>query len=166
MTPEKEHIMKQYEICQGEDDKAIVWHKRFLKDAMEKASWSKDPSTRCGSVILDSKRRKVSEGYNGFARGVEDTEERLNNRDLKYPLTIHAEINAILFAKQDLTDCTLYVVPLPPCAACASVIIQSGITTVVAPIMTADIEERWGESVTLSRIIFKEAGVRLIEIDI
>lgn len=157
-----------YAACTGDGDisKEMIWHERFLRDAEEKASWSKDPSTRCGAVILDAKRRKVSEGYNGFARGVKDTYERLNNRELKYPLTIHAELNAILFAKQDLDGCTIYVTPLPPCAGCASIIIQSGIRRVVARAMTPEIEERWGESVALSRVIFKEAGVELLELDL
>lgn len=153
-----------YEICQGDGDSTNLWDRRFLKDAAEKASWSKDPSTKCGSVIVDSKRRKVSEGYNGFARGVKDTPFRLENRDEKYELTIHAEVNAILFSKQDLEGCTLYVVPMGPCSRCASLIIQAGISRVVAPKLTDDLKERWGSSVSRSRQIFKEAGVEFAEI--
>ena len=38
-------------------------------------SWSKDPSTKVGAVIVDDKNRIVSVGYNGFPRGVEDSEK-------------------------------------------------------------------------------------------
>ena len=142
------------------DNDPDKWHKRFLEMAKLISTWSKDPSTQVGSVIVDKNRRIISTGYNGFAVGVHDTQERLENRELKYPLTLHAEENALSFAKQDLTDCVLYVYGLPPCAHCASLIIQSGIKQVY----TYELDEenpRWKDSIALTKQIFREARVDL-----
>jgi dCMP deaminase len=81
--------------------KLVDW---ALGMAVHVAKLSKDPSTKVGAVILDSKRRIVSGGYNGFPRGVEDSDERLNNRETKLRMTIHAERNALSFATAQLTD--------------------------------------------------------------
>lgn len=135
------------------------WHIRFLELAEFIAQWSKDPSTKVGAVIVDEKRRIVSTGYNGFAIGVDDSENRLVDRTIKYPIILHAEENAMSFAKQNLDNCSLYVSGLPPCAHCASLIIQSGIKNVYA--WNLDIPERWKDSINLTNQLFCEAGVKL-----
>lgn len=56
------------------------WDKRFLGLAKHISSWSKDPGTQTGSVIVDQKGRVVSVGYNGLAQGVQDLPERLKQR--------------------------------------------------------------------------------------
>ena len=77
----------------------IKWHKRFLEIAKEVSTWSKDPSSKIGAVIVDSNTKQIiSQGYNGFPRGIVDNLEVLNNRELKYKYVIHAEINAIFNA--------------------------------------------------------------------
>ena len=135
------------------------WHNRFLDLAEVVATWSKDPSSKVGAVIVDANRRVVSTGYNGFARGVRDLRERYENRDVKYKIVLHAEENAIMFAKRNLDGCTLYVTNMPPCAHCASLIIQSGIKRVVA--IKREVPDRWKESVELTKQLFDEAGVEL-----
>ena len=124
---------------------------------------SKDPSTKVGAVIFDPKRRIVSAGYNGFARGVLDTEERLSNRDIKYRLVLHAEQNAIMFATAPLDGCTM-VVTHPCCAQCAALTIQSGIAHVIWPKPEAAFLERWAADMTLTMTQFAEAGVTVEEI--
>ena len=135
-----------------------MWNKRFLGLATYVASWSKDPSTKVGAVIADENKRIVSLGFNGFARNVKD-DDRLNDRNIKYAMVLHAEENAILFAKRDLSGCNLYVSGLPPCSHCASLIVQCGIKHVYA--WKQEIPERWQESVALTEKIFEEAGVTL-----
>lgn len=142
----------------------LKWHRRFLLMADHIAQWSKDPSTKCGAVIVDDKQRIISLGYNGPPRGIKDTQERLNDRQLKYDLTIHAEMNAILFANVSLEGSILYVSPMAPCIRCAVHIIQTGISTVVFPKLPKDKEERWGESVKLSKQMFEEVGIKWVEI--
>ena len=70
-------------------------------------------------------------GYNGFPVGIKDN-DRLNNRDLKYEIIIHAECNAMMFANVSLKGYKLYTYPFMPCPKCSSMIIQAGITTVVS----------------------------------
>jgi len=137
----------------------INWHDRFLKLAEHISQWSKDPSTQVGAVIVDNARRIISTGYNGLPLGVEDSADRLHTRETKYEMIVHGEINAILFAKQDLQGTTLYTWPFMPCSRCAGIVIQSGIKTVVAP--NCD-NTRWKESFTLSKTMFREAKVELI----
>ena len=124
---------------------------------------SKDPSTKVGAVIFDDKRRIVSAGYNGFARGVKDTTLRLKDRDLKYKLTLHAEKNAILFATAPLDGCTI-VVTHPCCAQCTAQIIQSGIKHVMWKKPTNDFLLRWRDDMKLSYVQLEEAGVTMTEI--
>ena len=42
------------------------WDYRFLDMASLISTWSKDPSTKVGAVVVDDDRRIVSLGYNGF----------------------------------------------------------------------------------------------------
>jgi dCMP deaminase len=136
-----------------------IWNRRFLELASFISNWSKDPSTKVGAVIVDCNRRIISTGYNGFPIGVSDDHERLENRDFKYKAILHAEENAIMFAKKDLSRCSLYVSSLPPCSHCASLIIQSGIKNVYT--WEQEIPERWQESINITKTMFKESGVSL-----
>lgn len=129
------------------------------------AKLSKDPSTKVGAVLFDEKRRIVSAGYNGFARGVADTDERLSNRDVKYRLVLHAEKNAILFATGPTHGCTM-VVTHPCCAQCAALIIQAGVAHVMWPKPATEFEERWRQDLVLTREQFTEAGVSIYEVDV
>lgn len=126
------------------------------------AKLSKDPSTKVGAVIFDEKRRLVSAGYNGFARGVQDSPARLHDRDTKLKLTLHAEKNAILFATAPLNGCTL-VVTHPCCAQCAAQTIQAGIRYVIWPKPTREFLSRWADDYAYSLAQFREAGVEVVE---
>jgi len=134
------------------------WDHRFLELVQLVASWSKDPSTKTGAVIVDSDRRVVSVGYNGLAKGVYDNRERYADRDVKYKMIVHCERNAIIFAHRDLAGCTLYTYPFMSCAPCAGMVIQSGITRCVAP---RNENPRWIEDFEISKQMFEEAGVAL-----
>ena len=139
--------------------KATKWQRRFFDLAYLVASWSKDPSSQIGAVIVDAQNRVISTGFNGLPVGVKDTEERLGDRATKYKMILHAEENAIMFAKQNLNGCSIYVTKMPPCAHCAALIIQSGIKYVYVP--QTEIPERWRESTELTGQMFKEAGVKI-----
>ena len=52
------------------------WDERFLELAKQIASWSKDPSTQVGCVVVGPDREIRSTGFNGLPRGIEDSEER------------------------------------------------------------------------------------------
>jgi dCMP deaminase len=99
-------------------------------------------------------------GFNGFPRGTEDYHQHLNNREVKLRRTVHAEVNAILTARERLEGYTIYVTPLHPCAACAGVIIQSGIKRVVAE-MAKEPNPTWAADFKAAARMFKEAGVEV-----
>lgn len=144
-------------------DKLNIWDSRFLSLADHISCWSKDPSTKTGAVIVDRDRRIISTGYNGFPRGVTDSHSRLSDRAEKYKFVVHADANAVLTAKGDLSDCTIYVTPLPPCCECTKMIIQAGISRVVCRVFRdSAMETRWAESVAASRIMLAEADVDLL----
>lgn len=136
---------------------------RGLRLAKEVASWSKDPSTRIGCIITDKLHRPISWGYNGFPRNIEDSEERLNNREIKYKYVIHAEANAIInsYTIERLRDSIMYVYPCQPCCECSKLISQVGISQVIT-IENKDMDQRWHESFHYSSMILKESNIELI----
>jgi len=137
------------------------WDIRFLEVAKLISTWSKDPSTQVACVIVDEENRIISTGYNGFPRGVEDTKERYNDREKKYSMIIHSEINAIIFAQRSLKNCTIYTYPMPPCARCTGAIIQSGIKRIVSITPTDDHRERWQTEFDLSQQMCRESKIQM-----
>lgn len=119
---------------------------------------SKDPSTKVGAVIVSPQNEIASMGYNGFPKGVDDSQERYADRETKYQYVVHAEENAVVFSKGQTLGSTIYIWPLFPCSNCAKLIIQSGIKRVVSPSIT---EGRWNESHKVACIMFDEADVEL-----
>jgi dCMP deaminase len=144
------------------------WDLWFLNMARYVSTASKDPSTRTGAVIVDENRRVISVGYNGFAKGVEDTEQRLNDRAYKYEMVVHCETNAVLFADRDrLQGSTLYTWPFMSCSVCAAKMIQAGVKRVVTKetehvdTTHANDPNRWEFKFELARQQFTEAGVTM-----
>lgn len=144
--------------------KANTWDVRFMDLAMMVASWSKDPSTKVGAVLVNDRNEVMGMGYNGFARGVQDLQERLENRDVKYELVVHAEVNAILTAGHRARGCRLYVAPAIMssniCPRCADVAVQAGVKEVLGycPIPN----ERWAKFNELSTIICDEGKIETV----
>ena len=139
------------------------WDKRFARIAKnEIALWSKDPDEQVGCVLVSPDRRQLSTGYNGFPVGIADTEDRLKDKDVKNFLSVHAELNAILNSRTDLTGWTLYVTKAP-CMNCALAIIQAGIVRVVCEFINA--ESRWADNQTEAIKLLREAGVLFTTID-
>ena len=132
----------------------MSWDERFLDLASLVATWSKDPTTKVGACIVDSKRHVVSVGYNGFPRGIFDMKERYEDRPTKYLFVCHAERNALDNAHCDVTGCTLYCT-LFPCNECAKSIIQRGIKEVVT--FSDDRPDQYNWEVT--KKMFREAGI-------
>lgn len=138
------------------------WDRRFMRLAREISMWSKDPSSKIGAVIVNQDRYILASGYNGFPRGVEDTEERLKDREQKYPRIVHAETNALMNALYNgvcVKGATIYVYGLPICPDCTKLIIQSGIKRVVLSpdpyVNITNWTDKWND---LSKPMFKEVG--------
>lgn len=108
----------------------LSWEEYFMTLAIVASLKSKDPSTQVGAVIIDNKNKKViSSGYNGFPRYLDDNKIP-QTRPEKYMYVVHAELNAILHAQRELSDCTLYATVFP-CSECMKAVIQTGIKTVI-----------------------------------
>lgn len=137
------------------------WEGRFLALAGQVASWSKDPSSKVGCVIIRPDRTIASLGYNGFPRRVADNPSLLEDRPSRLMRIVHAEANAIVSSREPLHGYTMYVWPFPPCASCAGLIIQAGLTRVVAMEPDAAISARWADSLKAASTLFDEASVKL-----
>ena len=138
------------------------WDKRFLDLASHISTWSKDPSTKVGCVVVGEDREIRSTGFNGFPRGIEDNEERLADREQKYPLICHAEENAIMHAARtgvSLKGNTAYVT-WPPCSRCTRSLIRAGVSEVVYP-ADIDIPDRWQDDFATASAMMEEAGVKV-----
>lgn len=142
------------------------WDYRFLELAKHISTWSKDPSTQVGAVAVRD-RRILATGYNGFPRGIEDSPERLADRQQKLLRTVHAEANVVAQASLhgvSLEGASIYIWPFLPCSSCCTLLIQAGIQRVVVP--SLEIPERWLVSFTTSVGMLQEAGMRLERIEI
>lgn len=151
------------------------WDHHFLQLALAHAAMSKDPSTKVGAVIVGPDREIISAGFNGFPRGILDSDERLNDRDTKMRLVVHGEMNAILAAARRgiaLKGCVMYVAATdksgmvwggPPCTRCTVETIQSGIGEIVSyPIKSAP--SRWHDDLQYARALLIEAGIAYREV--
>ena len=141
-----------------------AWGDRYINLAKEISTWSKDPSTQVGAVVIGNNGEVLSQGYNGFPRSIKDTPQRLKDRGKKYNLVVHAEMNAIYNASLNgvsLKGSTLYVYGLPICNECAKGVIQVGIDKVIAT-RPADYNKEWDESIKDAKALFKEAEVEYI----
>jgi len=157
--------------------KQTKWDAHFLGLCIAHARMSKDPSTQIGAVIVGPDMEIRSVGFNGFPRGIADTESRLNNRDTKLRLVVHGEMNAVLAAARvgtPLKGCTLYLAATdstgavwggPPCVRCTVECIQAGIAEIVSyPRKTAP--SRWSCDLELAEQLLAEAGVRYREVSL
>lgn len=138
------------------------WDQRYIDLAKQVSTWSKDPSRKIGAVAVGSKGQILAQGYNGFPRGILDSTERYDNREVKYKYVVHAEMNVIYnasFSGVSLDGSSLFVYGLPVCNECAKGIIQVGISRVL--IFTDEIVPLiWTESFELTSEMFKEANVK------
>jgi dCMP deaminase len=117
------------------------------------AQWSKDPNRKVGAVVTKD-NYVVGIGFNGFPRGIADTTARLNDKELKNLLMVHAEFNALSHAGR---GDTMYVWPLLPCTRCMGEIIQAGIKRLV--VMPPRKDSKWNQDLVLE--LAYEAGVEL-----
>lgn len=143
------------------------WDKRFLEMAAMVASWSKDPSTQTGAVIVRPDKSVASVGFNGFPSVMPDAEHHYNNREEKYSRIVHCEMNAASYAQDaSLKGYTLYTYPFLSCDRCFVYMTQLGITRFVSPKCPAEPEERWGEVFAKVRKYADECGLTIDEYEI
>jgi dCMP deaminase len=132
------------------------WDRFWLGQAQYVASEkSKDPSTQVGCVIVSQDNTLLSQGFNGFPRGIVETEQEFkshywvdedpsnpNNkafdrwdRPQKYSWVEHAERNACFNAARNgikLLGAKAYLNWSPnPCEQCMRALIQVGVVEII-----------------------------------
>ena len=150
-------------------DDGISWDSYFLGMARHVSSKSRDPSTKCGCVLVSPGNEVKSCGFNGLPRGVSQTRQNVK-RDVKYRLIVHAESNAVLNAARlglSTMGCTAFVTG-PPCISCSADLIQAGIVRVVYPedhnMAHRMVTGKWADECQVARQLLFEAKVRVEEV--
>lgn len=120
------------------------WDKRFMEVARLVGTWAScyQPERKIGAVIVQNKRIMTT-GYNGAPAGIRTCVERGECMRKKMGIpsgtrqemcyATHAEQNAIIQAARlgiSIEGATLYCTH-QPCAVCAKMIVNAGITRVV-----------------------------------
>tara|TARA_B100000287_G_scaffold233633_1_gene219972 strand:+ start:7225 stop:7677 length:453 start_codon:yes stop_codon:yes gene_type:complete len=139
------------------------WDERYLALAKQISQWSKDPSTKIGAIAVGEKGQVLAQGFNGFPRGIDDSDDRYYNKETKYKYVVHAEMNVIFNATYNgvsLDGATLYITGLPACSDCAKGIIQVGIKRVVME--KTELPEHWQDSCKFTEKLFQESGVEYV----
>ncbi len=142
------------------------WDIRFLQLAMHIREWSKDPSTKHGTIIVEpSTRRVVGMGYNGFVRGCPVAEDEVE-RPEKYSRVVHGEMNAMMQAGDLCRGATAYVTSGVGCDRCTVHLLQAGIARFVFLNGNEDYWSRWGEAAEKSLSYINELGIpwQIIEV--
>lgn len=125
----------------------------YFNMALDIAKLSKDQRGNVGAIIIDTKGKVVSSGYNGPACSCDDTKidfsgkeftislgetKPLLSKDLDIKVTknafmLHAEMNAILTVddRSRLEGASIFITHIP-CDNCAKLIAQSNIKNVYA----------------------------------
>lgn len=140
------------------------WDFRFLGLAKQVASWSRDPSTKTGAVIVRPDNSVCSVGFNGFPKQMEDKPEWYEDREEKYSRIVHCEVNAQIFAREPLQDYTLYTYPFLSCDRCFVQMIQCGIKRFVAPRCPDSLKERWGKQFEKVREWAHDCAAEIVEV--
>jgi deoxycytidylate deaminase len=149
----------------------------FLLACKGWANESLDPSTKLGAVLVNTEAKIVASGCNNFPPGIEPTSERLNDRETKLKLIVHAERAAVLNAARQgvrTRDTTLYFIAMDksghiwggaPCVACSMELIQAGIRRIVSPPKKL-VPTRWAAEIAAAASLLTEAGVQFSEIEL
>lgn len=107
----------------------MTWDEYYIKIAKTVAEKSKDPSTKVGCVIVSKDNRPISFGYNGFIAQCDESYMTFDKPE-KDLLSIHAEMNAIIFAQESIKDSTVYVTHAS-CENCFKHLVQAGVKEII-----------------------------------
>jgi len=140
-------------------------HRTYMHSAEIMATKSNDPSTKVGAIMV-TVEGNCGRGWNCFPVGVEETQERMSDREEKYPRIIHAEMNAIASAVHEdffTIGGTMYTTHFP-CSDCCGILIQFGVKRIVTFEPDEDYLSRWKKSIEISLSMLNEAEIELIYI--
>jgi dCMP deaminase len=144
------------------------WDEYFMRHVYLAASKSKDPRTKIGAVLVKN-GVLISEGFNGFARKVQDSPERYRDRETKYKFIVHGEANSVLNAARhgiNTSESVLYTQGVP-CNECAKSLIQAGVREICIHAQWPEMNHvpKWVEAVKISHCMFQEAFIPIRILD-
>lgn len=126
------------------------WSEWFMNIAHAVKERSKDPNTQVGAVVVKD-QKVVGTGYNGMPPKMNE-DERLWSKPTKYDYVVHAEMNAILNAVDNVKGAKMYIT-MAPCKDCAKLIAAAGIAEVIYD------DDKYLNDVTVD--MFKKCGISL-----
>lgn len=134
---------------------------RYMGLAWIIASFSKDPSTQVGAVIVDPvENKQLGTGYNGPPSNIDDNDISWARPD-KYDYINHAEDNAIDHSfYSSLKGATIYVTAMP-CKACMKRIVSKKISRVVYCEFNKNKKSMVGQDIEKIKEIAKKGKVEL-----
>jgi len=137
------------------------WDEYFFRLMYLVSSKSPDPRTKIGAVLVRDKSI-IATGYNGFAKGVKDCNERYKDREQKINFICHAEFNSIVISARfgiSTKDCKIYTNGIP-CNNCSKALIQGGVSEIIVHKQWPEFTNKnWVESVKISKIMLQESGI-------
>lgn len=118
-------------------------NQNYMDIASTIAERSHDAETKVGAVLVNNVSGAiVATGYNGFVRGADD-DKLPNKRPDKYEYILHAEQNLIANSARhgiSMDNCSL-VCTLSPCKLCMRMLLNCGITKVIAKDLYRDFND-------------------------
>jgi dCMP deaminase len=129
----------------------LDWEEYALELARVASLRSEDPFVKVGACVFREDNSVVGLGYNGAPPGIEIN---WDNRDERRKRVIHAEVNALRYAKPG--ECKFLACNLLPCNDCLKMIASYGIRKVIFS-KVYDLDQ---SSLNLA----KEFGIKLIQI--
>lgn len=126
-----------------------TWDEYGLAGAQWAATRADCTRRQVGALIMDAEHRVIATGYNGYPAGQGGCAStsacprgRFTHAEIAqdsayvgvvHPCqAIHAEENAILYARRDLRGCTMYVTD-SPCPNCLRLLAGTGVSQVIYP---------------------------------
>lgn len=121
--------------CRELPPRQVKWDRRYIELARTVATWSKDPSTKVGAVLVRPNNSVASTGFNGFPPGADDSPRLYADREYKYKHVIHAERNALNFlagSGETPAGFSVYT-SFPCCPDCVEALGRAGVRRAVSP---------------------------------
>ncbi len=139
------------------------WDLRYLDLAARAGSWSKDPSTKVGAVLVRPNNRVAALGFNGFPPGEDDSPHLYLDKEYKHRHVIHAEVNALDSYGEFAVGHTLYS-SFPCCTNCVAEAAKRGVSRIVSPPLITkgrrkDWVEKWGNEIYRSTYLAMQKGI-------
>lgn len=149
---------------------ATKWDIMWIDQAQRFSEMSKDRSTKVGCVLVKGDM-SLTQGWNGFPRGVDDDIDERHERPEKYKWTIHAELNSILnharYGGPGLIGSVAYMNYEPGiCSQCLACLAQVGITTIIGPVTPFPGKGRGDHyDVDIAPIMSSETNIQIVSVD-